>query len=115
MAQLWVNLPAAKKMSAPNYQPILNKSIPKFKIPGGEVRVIAGKFQGKAGAAKTHTSLNLWDITLEGEACMELPIPETHKTAMVLSRHGTIKLQQHTLGPQSLALLSREGMTLSLV
>ena len=112
MAQLWVNLPAAKKMTPPKYQPIVSESIPKLTIPGGAVRVIAGDFQGIAGAATTHTSLNLWDITLDGT--MELVIPESHKTAMLLSRDGTIGVQGHAVGPQSLAILSGDGTKLVL-
>merc|ERR1719487_135974 len=41
MAQLWVNLPAAKKMTPPKYQAILAKSIPTVPTSGGSVRVIA--------------------------------------------------------------------------
>lgn len=112
MSQIWVNLPAAKKMSPPKYQPIVAASIPTLKTPGGSVRVIAGDFKGQAGAATTVTPLNLWDITLDGT--MELVIPESHKTAMLLSRDGTIGVQGHTVGPQSLAILSGAGEKLVL-
>ena len=112
MAQLWVNLPAAKKMTAPKYQPILNSSIPVLEIPGGSVRVIAGDLHGTAGAATTHTPLNLWDITLEGR--LELAIPASHKTAMILSRDGHIRVDGQKVGPQSLAILSSEGAKLVL-
>jgi quercetin 2,3-dioxygenase len=32
MVQLWVNLPAKHKMTAPGYQPILSQSIPEIEI-----------------------------------------------------------------------------------
>jgi redox-sensitive bicupin YhaK (pirin superfamily) len=42
MVQLWVNLPARDKMTAPGYQAILNDSIPPWTAKGaGTVRVIA--------------------------------------------------------------------------
>ena len=54
MIQLWVNLPAKDKMTAPHYQAILNKNIPVVKLEdnGGFIRVIAGDFAGTKGAAK---------------------------------------------------------------
>src|SRR5699024_4995658 len=42
--QLWLNLPAALKMTAPSYQDIQADAIPQVKLPGGaSVRVIAGE------------------------------------------------------------------------
>jgi redox-sensitive bicupin YhaK (pirin superfamily) len=35
MVQLWVNLPARAKMSAPGYQAILNETIPSVALPEG--------------------------------------------------------------------------------
>src|SRR3954466_10492976 len=62
MAQLWVNLPAKDKMSSPRYQEVLDAHIPATPLPGdaGTVRVIAGEYDGKTGAAKTYSRLNVW-------------------------------------------------------
>ncbi|NUQ48683.1 MAG: pirin family protein, partial [Phycisphaerae bacterium] len=57
MVQLWVNLPAAHKMSPPKYQTLLARDIPIVPVAGarGRVRVIAGDFEGTSGAAQTFT------------------------------------------------------------
>ena len=47
--QLWVNLPAGKKMMEPRYRGILENEVPIVKIPGGEVRVIAGTYNNVTG------------------------------------------------------------------
>ena len=47
--QLWVNLPAKHKMTAPRYQDIDPGAIPEVKIEGGSVRVIAGTLRGATG------------------------------------------------------------------
>ncbi len=47
--QLWVNLPAKNKMMKPRYRGILEKDVPVVKIPGGEVRVIAGIYENVTG------------------------------------------------------------------
>jgi len=60
MAQLWVNLPAREKMSAPRYQAILGAQIPAIALPedAGTVRVIAGDYEGTKGPALTKEALN---------------------------------------------------------
>lgn len=50
--QLWVNLPAKSKMIAPRYNGILASEVPAVKVEGGEVKVIAGKFNGVQGPMK---------------------------------------------------------------
>ena len=48
--QLWVNLPAADKMTAPRYQDIAPEAIPTVELEGGvRVRVIAGRVGGRSG------------------------------------------------------------------
>ncbi|MBI4632268.1 MAG: pirin family protein [Deltaproteobacteria bacterium] len=47
--QLWVNLPAKNKMMEPRYRGILEKEVPVVKIPGGEVRVVAGVYENVTG------------------------------------------------------------------
>src|SRR5215468_8378974 len=45
--QLWVNLPARDKMTAPRYQDIEPERIPEVALPDGtRVRVLAGRFGG---------------------------------------------------------------------
>lgn len=48
--QLWGNLPAAQKMTAPRYQDVSAKEIPEiFEDDGTRVKVIVGTFWGKTG------------------------------------------------------------------
>jgi quercetin 2,3-dioxygenase len=50
--QLWVNLPKKNKMMEPRYRGILENQVPVVKIPGGEVRVIAGTYKDVNGPVK---------------------------------------------------------------
>src|SRR3990172_4543346 len=47
--QLWVNLPAALKMSQPRYQEIAAAGLPVVEKDGARVRLVAGEFEGVAG------------------------------------------------------------------
>lgn len=49
--QLWVNLPAKDKMTAPRYQDITAEQIPVVEAPGVHVRVIAGEVDTAMGSA----------------------------------------------------------------
>ena len=61
MAQIWVNLPAKLKMSAPGYQDIVAKNIPIVTLPdgAGTIRVIAGEcMKVKRPRASTRTPVD---------------------------------------------------------
>lgn len=64
--QLWVNLPAASKMTEPIYQTLVSEAIPLVPLEGGagSVRVIAGEFGGAKGPATTVTPMQILDLNL---------------------------------------------------
>jgi redox-sensitive bicupin YhaK (pirin superfamily) len=86
MAQLWVNLPARHKMTAPRYQTILSRDIPVVELPGaaGTLRVVAGTHGTAKGPAQTFTEINVWDIRLAPNARVELPVPAGHNGVVAL-------------------------------
>jgi redox-sensitive bicupin YhaK (pirin superfamily) len=47
--QLWVNLPAALKMSQPRYQEVSADTIPAVERDGATIRIIAGELDGARG------------------------------------------------------------------
>lgn len=91
MVQLWVNLPAKDKMSAPGYQTLLNADIPQVELPenAGSLRVIAGDYAGSHGPARTFTLINVWDLRLKAGAATELKTQPGHTLALVVL-HGTL-------------------------
>ncbi len=91
MVQLWVNLPAADKMSAPGYQNITNADIPVVELAegAGKVRVIAGDFEAAHGPARTFTPINVWDLRLNRDGRTTLDFAQGHTVAMVVL-HGTV-------------------------
>ena len=66
--QLWVNLPASMKMTAPRYQDIPSERIPETAGEGRRVRIIAGDHAGVAGAAETLTGVTYLDVRPEAGA-----------------------------------------------
>jgi redox-sensitive bicupin YhaK (pirin superfamily) len=117
MIQLWVNLPAAHKMSKPSYQAITKEQIPTVSFPGGgHARIIAGSLNDASGAARTFTPLNVWDIELKAGEQVELPVPEGHNTAIVLLK-GDVSINGDSgqlSGEARIATLGQEGDTVTL-
>lgn len=114
LIQLWVNLPAKDKLSAPRYQALLADQIPLVELPGaaGTARLIAGVYGEVQGAARTFTPMNVWDMRLKANRMLSLNIPEGHTTALfVLS--GVLQSGTHSIGAAELAVLEREGTELS--
>jgi redox-sensitive bicupin YhaK (pirin superfamily) len=92
-AQLWVNLPRAKKMTPPRYQDIRGTQAALLTTPDGGalVRVIAGDIAGHAGPGSTHTPITLAHITVEPGAQVELPWhPGYNALVYALTGTGTI-------------------------
>jgi hypothetical protein len=116
MVQIWVNLPAAQKMSKPRYQGILSTDIPRVEIgPGAYARVIAGELKGVKGPAMTFTPLNVFDLRLEAGSTGKLSLPVGHNSAIVLLRGEVVVNGSSTLkGMAQVAPLSTSGETVLL-
>ena len=105
--QLWVNLPAKSKMTAPRYQDIDPSAIPEVKIEGGSVRVIAGTFGKASGPVQGIVTDPVYlDVRLEAGGGFETAIPADH-TAFVYAYQGKGAVGGKTLAPKTLAILSR--------
>ena len=78
--QLWVNLPARDKMTAPRYQDIAPDGIPELTGAGSRVRVLAGEQGGVTGAAQGGATEPLYlDVQLEGGAHYDAQLPASHR------------------------------------
>jgi len=113
MVQLWVNLPAKDKMSAPKYQAITNAEIVKVALPdhAGEVEVIAGEFQGNKGAASTFSPINMFNVKLKKGGKTQLSFPEQYTTS-ILMVEGEAKVNDATTAPQDhFVMFKNDGET----
>jgi len=83
--QLWVNLPAAKKMSQPRYQEVNAGDIPTVEKDGVKVRLVAGEYGGVQGPVTQIAAQPLYmDVTLEPQVEISLPVPEGHSAVAYL-------------------------------
>lgn len=109
--QLWVNLPAAQKMTAPRYQDIEPSAIPEVKTDGGSIRVVAGTFNGETGPVQgIVTDPTYLDVRLDAAGRFETSVPVDH-TAFVYVYEGRGVVGATPVPQKTLAVLS-EGATI---
>ncbi len=90
--QLWVNLPAAKKLTKPRYQDLAPQSIVELAIDDAQVRLIAGEAQGKRGPVDgIVTDPQMLDVALPKRGGFSHPLPATHN-AFALVFEGAVAL-----------------------
>jgi len=115
--QLWLNLPAARKMIAPWYRDIPHAQIPAYTTPNGvSVRVIAGSSNGVSGAMTREISEPLYlDIELPAGSRFSTALPGTHNAFLYVYR-GKLALGGRTVAEGRMAILSNtpdaDGVTL---
>jgi redox-sensitive bicupin YhaK (pirin superfamily) len=111
MVQLWVNLPAKDKMSAPKYQPLLSSEMGKYQLEdnGGTVNVIAGEFNGVKGPASTFSPVNLFDARLNSKAVIKINLPENYNTGILIIE-GKVRINDaETVPVDNFVLFKNEG------
>jgi redox-sensitive bicupin YhaK (pirin superfamily) len=114
MVQLWVNLPAKDKMSTPKYQAIENSNIPKIKVDGGIVEVIAGAYQDHKGAASTFTPVNMLNAKLASGGSATFSFPSNHNTCILVIEGDVILNDTEDVPLDHLALFKNEGETFTI-
>jgi len=108
--QLWLNLPASRKMSEPWYRDIRPEEIPLWRGTGAEAgvtaRVIAGRTHGVEGAMqREHTEPLYLDLHFEPGASFEQPLPAAHN-AFVYVYRGELRAGETVVQPQRMAILA---------
>jgi len=114
MMQLWVNLPRQDKKAPPGYQALLAQQIPNVALPaGGQVRVIAGEYQGARGPAHTFTPISMLDVQLRAGEELTVPLPASYNALAVVAQ-GRIASGSTSAGTGELVLFANDGQSVTL-
>lgn len=92
--QLWVNLPAAEKMTAPRYQDIEPEDIPCVTLEnGGTVKVLAGRVGNTIGPVHAEaTDPTFLDVSLPAGATLEHGLPKDHAAFLYVFDGGGVRV-----------------------
>lgn len=111
--QLWINLPAAEKMSDPAYQEFSPEAIPEVEANGARVRVLAGEHAGVRGAVSDpNTDVLYLDVALSAGAAFERTLAD-ERNAFVYLYEGDGSVAGQPLAAHHLAVLGQgDGFSL---
>ncbi len=85
--QLWLNLPAKDKMTAPAYRSIKNSDIEEVEFNWGKLRLLAGEFKGRKGYMSKYLPLDYYDIHINPNESVIINT-ETERSVMVFTLLG---------------------------
>src|SRR5438046_10479373 len=99
------------KRAKSGYLTLIRAQIPTVALPqdAGTVRVIAGKYGGHKGPAKTFTPINLWDVNLRAGKSAELPLPDGHTATFLVLSGEVVANGEGKAGEGDLAIFERSG------
>lgn len=114
--QLWLNLPAAEKMTDAGYRDIQPEQIPTIQAGDAAIKLIAGNLEidGRmhAGAEAGRSTQPIYaDLHLATGGTVNLPVPETHSGLLYLYE-GEARLGNTPLRPSAASILG-EGDRIS--
>jgi redox-sensitive bicupin YhaK (pirin superfamily) len=82
--QLWVNLPAANKMTAPRYQDLAGDAVPARREPGAEIRVFSGSSGGVTAPTENFAPVTMVEFRLEPGAWVRQDLPADYNAVVVV-------------------------------
>lgn len=110
-AQLWLNLPAKDKMTAPAYGDILNKNIPVIQEEQSRVHIIAGRYNGVEGAFEgSYIKPIYFDVEIEPDGVWSFKTdPDSKLFVYIVQGSGFFDPEHSTSYPEKQAVLFNEG------
>ena len=113
--QLWVNLPARLKMTAPAYVGLQRQDIPVIEEDAGRARIalIAGEWGGQVGPVASLTGVRMTVLHLAAGASLAPAVPPGDNVFLYVVR-GAVRIAGHAVKTFTLATLGRDGDTVAM-
>jgi len=113
--QLWLNLPAAKKMVSPNYIGLQKDEIPAFEMAGGKIKVqqLFGEWNGVNGAFEGTFPLTMSTIYLEKGGMFNKKITSNENVFFYIVR-GELKVNGEEIMFRHLVEFDNSGDTIEI-
>ncbi|RDH87944.1 MAG: hypothetical protein DIZ78_03600 [endosymbiont of Escarpia spicata] len=103
--QLWINLSAEQKMTAPEYQEVSQKVIPEIEIDGVVIRIVAGEIDGQRGPViDPVTQFQYLDVSMPKGGSFDHILSDVY-TAFIYMIEGGVSVADTDLQEQQLGVL----------
>lgn len=100
--QLWVNLPARRKMVETGYQDLRASARPRLTAPGVQVDVVSGTVAGVPGPTRNQHPIQGAILTVEPGASFDYSIPAAHR-AFLYVLEGDLMIGAQRVGEGQIA------------
>lgn len=111
--QLWLNLPARLKMTAPAYIGLQYDEIPHISQDGVKINLIAGNWNNHKAALKPLIEVQLMTIEMLTESSLKLEAPEEHNVFFYLVK-GEIEVNGERVSSPRLIEFQNQGKEIQL-
>ena len=108
--QLWVNLPARLKMTAPRYTGLQRAQIPAIALDEGRVtlNLISGEHEGQSGPVQSLTQVWMSTVSMSAGGQLDLPVPPG-RNVFLYSVRGETRIGGAQAKPFQLIELNDDG------
>ena len=109
--QFWVNAPASRKMTTPNYQAITKDDTPQVEDddPNVQISLVAGEYKGKTGPIQPYSDLLILRLDFKTGGKHEIGIPENFN-ALLYQLDGKIKINDdQVISGKNMVHLNNDG------
>jgi len=111
--QLWLNLPASKKMMPAAYQHVKSEDMKVVENDDKTIalKIVAGELKGFDGRIKTQTPVNVYMLKSNGAGEINVDIPKSHETLVYLLDGEAIVNDEQSLkkGYQQMVIFNQDG------
>ncbi len=112
--QLWINLPASKKMNQPNYQPFQKEDIPVFTLDDGNgtIQVISGEYKDLKGPINSLTGITALNVDIKAKSSLSVNF-KAGEQVLIYQLSGASKLNTIEVLSKELVAFELEGTTIN--
>ena len=104
--QLWLNLPAKDKMTAPAYHSIKNNEIEEIVFEKGKLRLLAGEFEGRKGYMSRYLPLDYYDVHLEADSSIVINT-ESERSVTIFTLIGNVYIGDELVNEKTAVKLTQ--------
>ena len=114
--QLWLNLPAQHKMTAPHYVGLQKSEIPSLSLENGKINVhlVAGSWGDTVAPIQSFTNLLLSWITFQAGSQLNVQVP-TENTIFLYVVKGELNINGQTVSQLNLVEFANDNKNLELM
>lgn len=110
--QIWLNMPAAEKFSAPDLFIHSSESLPVIEKNGARIKVLIGELFGRKSPTQTLSPTFYYHVVMNEGARIDIPVVSGHNAFAYVVK-GSLEVQgRHAIQDEQMVLFKREGETL---